>query len=404
MHSLKSPASKMKRSSYNFGLINTASYITLCVIMLQVFRDMPTNGTRFASSFLFVLFGVGLALFLKTENKPRLVHLYLAIQTLLTLGVFFIAPKGALEVQTLYFILSAQAMLFLPLRQGFYWLAMLTLVTFLGAFSAEGIGLLLGSLAASGGYMFFGLFGASLKQAEEAKRKSQDLLENLYEANAQLKAYAAQEQQLAISEERNRISREMHDSLGHRLTVAVIQLEGAKRLMDTKPEQSSEMIDTTRAELKEGLNELRSSIRALRKPYEEPLELAIAKLAEQFQTATGLKVKVDLVDTVPLPKAVHHALFRAAQEGLTNIQKHAEADNVMIELKQTEQSVCLRVTDDGRGLKEASEVDHYGIQGLKERAEKLGGSLILETTTLEDSSLSKTTLSIDIPLSLPEHV
>ncbi len=366
-----------KQSNYNFWLINAASYVTLFVVTLQVFRDMPTASTGFWAVFFFACFGVGLALFLRLLDRPRLIHVYLAVQTLFTLAVYFIAPAGALEVQTLYFILSAQAMLALPFWQGIYWIVILSGVTFFGAINARGWGLFLGALAASGGYLFFALFGASLKQAEKAKEQSQALLIDLHKANAQLKAYAVQAKQLAVSEERNRIAREVHDSLGHRLTVAVVQLEGAKRLVHAEPDKSATMIDSMRTELKEGLADLRLSVKSLRQDAAEPLQAALASLAQQFELATGTTVHLNLEDVPQLSEPSYHALFRVAQEGLTNVQKHADAQNIRLNLIEEDTDVALSVVDDGNGLNQALSADGYGIQGLKERAAALSADLKL---------------------------
>lgn len=379
--------------NYNFWLINFAAYIVITVVSLQVMQDLTSTSTRIWAGAFFILFTLVLTSFLRLLRHIKILHLYFSIQTCITLAIYFLAPQGTLEVQTLYFILSAQAMLALPYKKGLYWLVVFTLLTFFGAIYARGWGLFLGSLAASGGYLCFALFGASLRRAEMAKEHSNVLLTELQTAHKQLSSYATQAKQLAISEERNRIAREMHDSLGHRLTVAIVQLEGAKRLVNTNPETSADIIDNMRTELKDGLNELRYSISDLRHDREDSIQVALSNLAQQFELSTGIPVVLEIDYVRDLSDAHYHTLYRTAQEGLTNIHKHAQARTIKLNLKEIDQHITLVLSDDGIGLTPKKDYEHYGIQGLEERALALSGSISLE------SNEYGTTLSLSIPLS-----
>ncbi len=293
-------------------------------------------------------------------------------------------------------------MLFLPLIPGLLWIVAFTLITWLGGVVVFGVVSPVGILSAIGGYLFFGTFGASLRQANEARQQSQQLLADLQEAHDQLQAYTAQAEQLAVSEERNRLAREMHDALGHRLTVVVVQLEGAQRLIPTQPDRSAIMIETMRMQLKQALTELRQTVSALRSPDVLPelsksLQTAVSDLAHTFQEATGLSVHLDLPPKLPsLPQSHQLTLYRAAQESLTNVQRHANAQQAWLVITFDAAQITLTVTDDGQGFNIEMGDGRFGLIGLRERAKQLGGSLQLSSTIAGGALLR---LQLPIPTS-----
>jgi signal transduction histidine kinase len=218
------------------------------------------------------------------------------------------------------------------------------------------------------------VFGYALRQAEIARRKNEELLEELKTTQRQL-------QDLAVTEERNRMAREMHDSLGHRLTVTIVQLEGAQRLIPTDPERAARMVGTMRDEMKDALAELRRTVSALRTPIADnlPLEIALSNLSQTFQKNTGIPTHFSASPGFPgLPETHRLALYRAAQEALTNIQRHARASNAWLELNADDQEIRLVMEDDGQGMDEQGENRaSSGLLGLRERAALLGGEIQL---------------------------
>ncbi|MCB8945989.1 MAG: sensor histidine kinase [Ardenticatenaceae bacterium] len=377
---------KRPSSDYNFFLLNVAAFITWGATAVAVTRSITPGIGWFGLShplsiLFFLIFGILLAFFLSLEQKPFYVHLYFVAQTTLILAIYLQDPPNALSIQTLFYILSAQSMLFLPLQQGFIWVLIFYLITIWGEGHVHNwrkdILVYLGML---GGYVFFAAFGSALAQAIAARRQSQQLLDELQEAHKQLKEYALQVQQLAVSEERNRLAQEMHDALGHRLTVAVVQLEGAQRLIPKEPERAAVMVSTMRQQLKEALAELRQTVADLRlSPTDDvPLPVALTRLTHAFQEATGLTIHSDLPATLPeLPASHRHTLFRAAQECLTNVQRHAQAQTVWLTLAAANDTITLAVRDDGQNGAPQIREGHFGLQGLQERAVQLNGRLHL---------------------------
>jgi signal transduction histidine kinase len=278
----------------------------------------------------------------------------------------------------LLFVLGLQAVVVLPRRPALLWLAILVAVSAITTVAHRGVGSAsLVPLAFNGvAFLVVAAFGQAWYETEAARRRNEHLL-------AELRAAQQQARELAVADERNRLAREVHDSVGHRLTVAVVQLEGAQRLIPTDPERAARLIASMREQMKEGLAELRRTVSLLRAPSSAsdtlPFATALTSLAQTFQESTGLVVHVDLPDPPPaLADAQRLALFRAAQEALTNVQRHACAQHIWLTLEATGEDVALTVGDDGRGWPAMNDpTPGIGLRGLGERLRALGGEVCL---------------------------
>jgi signal transduction histidine kinase len=196
---------------------------------------------------------------------------------------------------------------------------------------------------------------------------------------------------LAMSQECNRLARELHDTLGHRLTVAAVQLEGAQKLIPYQPTKAADMIGTVRQQVLEGLTELRGTVAALRTPLPDvlPFPQALSRLVNQFAQATGIPTQLALPNQIiELPTTYRQALYRAVQEGLTNIQKHAQAHDVSVRVDLLHEArmgdgvntaVQVTIDDDGVGLTADARRPGFGLRGLQERAAQLNGHVSVDT-------------------------
>ncbi len=202
----------------------------------------------------------------------------------------------------------------------------------------------------------------------------------LAEANRRLREHAAQVEDLATTKERNRLAREIHDSLGHYLTVVNVQIGAAQAIFTQDQGRALDHLSKARSLTQEGLAEVRRSVAALRaSPTESrPLPEALAKLVEQWN-ATGVRARLVVAGTPRLltPQA-DLTLYRAAQEALTNVGKHARASRVAITMDYNNAgSVRLRVEDDGVGSGDSD--GGFGLLGVRERAQLLGGEVRVRT-------------------------
>lgn len=202
----------------------------------------------------------------------------------------------------------------------------------------------------------------------------------LLEANRQLRHYASTLEQLAVTQERNRLSRELHDTLAHTLSGLAVQLEAVRSLWKSEPKRSYAMLEESLQATRAGLTESRNAIQALRaSPLEDlGLPLALRGLAENAAGRSGAALSLDLpAKTEKLSPDVEQCMYRVAQEALENIVRHAEARQIEMRLAREEKHLVLNIRDDGRGFDPAS-VDaekHFGLKGLRERVAMFGGDL-----------------------------
>jgi signal transduction histidine kinase len=203
----------------------------------------------------------------------------------------------------------------------------------------------------------------------------------LDEAHRRLGEYAVQVEDLATIQERNRLAREIHDSLGHHLTAIHVHLEAARTQLDNQAALApgttlaalGASLDKAQALTGEGLSEVRRSVAALRaSPLEgRSLQEALTTVVDECCRA-GIAAEL-VVRGVPRPllPPAKQALFRAAQEGLTNVRKHAQASQAEVTLDYGNEVVCLTVQDNGLGAVEAG--SGFGLLGVRERVQLLGG-------------------------------
>ena len=189
----------------------------------------------------------------------------------------------------------------------------------------------------------------------------------------------AESTRLGAVEERNRLAREIHDTLAQGLTATALQLESADALLDAGSERAHEPLRRALSLTRSNLEEAKRSVLDLRAaPLEgRPLSEALRALVDRWEAQTGISARYRAVNgSRPLPPSVEAALYRICQEALTNVATHAEAGRVIVRLVATPEQVRLAVEDDGRGF-ETSKVpgDRHGLVGMRERAEVLGGAL-----------------------------
>ncbi|MCC7360781.1 MAG: sensor histidine kinase [Anaerolineales bacterium] len=210
------------------------------------------------------------------------------------------------------------------------------------------------------------------------------LVAELRAAQAKLEAARARDAELAALRERERLARDLHDSLGHALVAISVQLEAIQRLYRVDAERAAAQVDTLKAATRAATDELRRSLAGLRASGlgDRPLDEALRSLAVD----TGRQHDLDVTCRVEpgsarLTPAAAEALWRVAQEALTNVARHAQARRVEVTLTFTPEAARLSVRDDGRGLPEdaatLAAAGHYGLSGLRERLAAVGGALTL---------------------------
>jgi signal transduction histidine kinase len=200
--------------------------------------------------------------------------------------------------------------------------------------------------------------------------------ERLASANERLRRYALLIENQATLQERNRIAREIHDSVGHTLTAQSIQLENVALWLPENLPRATGHLQTARVLGKEALQNVRQSVATIRQPplQEQSLPEALAKLLQDFERTTGIRVASHLQLAQPLPMEMAIALYRIVQEATTNIAKHSQATQVDLSLSEQAQTIVLVIKDNGQGFDPAVNTTGFGLQSMRERSEAFGGT------------------------------
>jgi signal transduction histidine kinase len=203
----------------------------------------------------------------------------------------------------------------------------------------------------------------------------------LVSAHEQLRHYAQQIEDLAAVRERNRIARDIHDSLGHALTAQNIQLRTAVRLWQQDTQRAKPFLEQAERLSAVAMQEVRQAVSTLRADAHEerPLEAAIASLANDFRQGTGIDVVTQIQLDAPVPWAIVRASYRIVQEALTNSCKYAEATEIKIQVSTTPESVYLLIADNGKGFNPNDTSSGFGLQGMQERIATFNGDFQLKT-------------------------
>ncbi|MGN5631063.1 sensor histidine kinase [Streptomyces sp. AC154] len=215
-------------------------------------------------------------------------------------------------------------------------------------------------------------------------------------------AYAEEEARMRTVQERLRIARELHDVIGHNMSMIHVQASSALHRLRKDPAQAQEALTAIKQGSKEGLRELRATLGVLRQVDEEAPTTpspGLSRIDELVSSATraGLDVRVEQSGTrSPLPASVDLAAYRIVQESLTNTVKHSGARHVVVRIRHDARELTLSVQDDGRGGTRSGHEHGSGIAGMTERARALGG-----TVSAEPGSAGGFTVQARLPF--PDH-
>jgi signal transduction histidine kinase len=242
--------------------------------------------------------------------------------------------------------------------------------------------------------------GVSLGQIVDANYRSRKLLEEnreqyklIIEQMNALQQYADKIEHLTLVEERNRLARELHDTVGHTFTSVIMGMDAVSYLMDTSPEQAKQKLEVLRSVTRDGLEAIRMHIHQIA-PDEDELSLSasLMRISEEFGTHTGTLITMttegmecDTIDQIKL------TLIRCLQESLTNAKRHGHASSIEVKLIYRQNDIVLRIADEGRGIDGSQR--GFGLTSMEERLRTLQGSL--EVKSLQNQG---TTLTCTVPM------
>jgi signal transduction histidine kinase len=387
-----------RRQSLIFTVISIALWASVSLRWVTEFMQQEHPLTAVITLIL-LLYGLLLGL------EPALTvtagwrgHLYLITQltlTLIAMLFFFELDFFALLLMPL----TGQAAFIFPRRTAVGWGIIFLVANVIGQIHQFGWpGSLPFIFLYAAAIIFVAAFSRITLSADAARRRSQNLLTELQTAHDQLQTYANQAEELAIAQERNRLARELHDSVAQTLYGLTLQAEAAARkLAAGKTEEVAGYLTEFRDSARQTLQETRLLIFELRPPILDDVGLAAALQArlEAVEGRSGLVYDLEIDKTLALPPAVETGLYRIAQEALNNILKHAQARKISLTMQSAPPNhVQLEIVDDGVGFNPETDGAHgYGLRGMDERVKQLGGAFHLRS-----APQAGTRINVEVPV------
>ena len=231
------------------------------------------------------------------------------------------------------------------------------------------------------------ILGLFLHKLAVTSSERAGLIADLETARKEVELARQSDAELAALRERERLARELHDNLGHALSTLAVQLEAIQRLMAVDPAQTRLQIEEMKNLARTCMEGLRRALSGLRAPGlgDRLLMEALPALVNDTSKRCGLAIECQISDEAGrLPPALAEGIWRVTHEALANVERHAGATKVYVSLERPEKELVLRISDNGTGFPDQAEQrpGHYGLRGLRERVEGVGGTLTLSLAGL----------------------
>lgn len=215
--------------------------------------------------------------------------------------------------------------------------------------------------------------GFAQRNNEEKERKD-ILYRELLDTHKQLKQYVDEVNRLNVVEERNRIARDIHDTLGHNMTALIMQLQMAEHLIKEDIPRAEELLANAAKTAKNSMTGIREVVETLRGAESPIPSEAIGSMIKEFSEKTGVTIKFQIIEeSTTQVTTANLALYRIIQEALTNAIRHGKATEISVSLNYTVDSIGFQVTDNGIGADVVKE--GYGLKGIRERVKAFGGTI-----------------------------
>ncbi len=353
--------------------LDFATYVSMAAMSLLGISGLPSLRSQLLALGLVLIFGFLYRFFFQSGRYEQNRNLYFGSQAAILGLLFLLGSNNSDAFNFLFLILGVHIAAVSSARVATLWIALCFGIVSLITLATRGMDGLYAVLFYSITFVICGFFGYTIQQVEQARDHNQQLVEELQATQKKL-------QELAVVEERNRLARELHDSVKQQIFAVSMQLGAARALLNEEDQAYSPVIEAERLARQAGA-ELTTLIRELRpanlesKPFSEALQEYVTAWSRQNGIIADLRV--DGVLSIPSPG--DEILFRVTQEALANVARHSQARNVIVELTNKDKEIILRVEDDGVGFEVGSVEKGVGLDSMRERLEAVGGHLSIHS-------------------------
>jgi len=348
--------------------LDIATYVSMAAMSLLGISGLPGLRSQLLALGLVLISGVLYRFVFQSGRYEQNRSLYFGAQVVILSLLFLLGSNNSDAFNFLFLILCIHIAVVSTARVAVLWIGLCFGIVSLITLATRGTAGIYAVVFYSVTFVVCGFFGYTIQQVERARDRNQRLVEELQATQRKL-------QELAVVEERNRLARDLHDSVKQQVFAISMQLGAARALLNDGHQAYGPVTEAERLAKQAGA-ELTTLIRELRPPGLESKSLAgalqdyVAEWSRQNGIAADLKVDAS---SIALPEA--ETLFRVTQEALANVARHSQAGNVTVELAREDNEIILTVEDDGAGFDMGRVEKGVGLDSMRERLEAIGGQL-----------------------------
>jgi signal transduction histidine kinase len=349
--------------------LDIATYVSMAAMSLLGISGLSSLRSQLLALGLIIIFGLLYYFVFKSERYIANPNLYFGAQVLILTLLFLLGSNNSDAFNFLFIILSIHIAAVSTAGSAARWIAICFGIESLIILAMHGTQGIYAVLFYSITFIVCGFFGYTIQQVERERDRNQRLVEELQAAQQRLK-------ELAVVEERNRLARDLHDSVKQQVYAISMQLGAARALLEVEHRAYVPVTEAERLAKQTGA-ELTTLIRELRPPGLGRKTLAVALRDYVTEWSRQNRIAVDVnangADGTPVPG--EETLFRVAQEALANVARHSQASHVTVELAHQDEEVTLTVADNGAGFDPGRVQKGVGLDSMRERLEAIGGRL-----------------------------
>jgi signal transduction histidine kinase len=349
--------------------LDIATYVSMAAMSLLGMSGLPSLRLQLLALGLILLFGLLYYFVFKSGRYIANPNLYFGAQVLILTLLFLLGSESRDAFNFLFIILCIHIAVVSTARAAALWIALCFAIESLIILATTGADGIYAVVFYAITFMVTGFFGYTIQQVERERDRNQALVEELQATQTKL-------QQLAVVDERNRLARDLHDSVKQQVYAISMQLGAARVLLEEEHRAYGPVTEAERLAKQAGV-ELTTLIRELRPPSLEhqTLDKALQEYVTRWSRQNGIAADVKLNGASSIPLASEDTLFRVAQESLANVARHSRARHVRVELAHQWDEIALIIEDDGAGFDMGRVEKGVGLDSMRERLEETGGHL-----------------------------
>ena len=355
------------------NFLDIATYVSVVAMSLLGMSRLPNLQSQFLAMGFVLSFALLYHFVFRSERYKRAPGLYFGAQIMILSLLILLGSENNDAFNFLFLMLSIHIAVVSTPRMAILWIVLCFGALSVIILATRGTAGLYAILFYSVTFVVCGFFGYTVQQVERARDQNQQLVEELQAAQQRLR-------DLAVIEERNRLARDLHDSVKQQVFAVSMQLGAARALLGEQDQAYAPVMEAERLARQAGA-ELTTLIRELRPPHLERKTLAEAlqEYMVDWSRQNGIATELNMNGVSSLPLVGDETLFRVAQEALANVARHSQAQHVTLELADHENEIVLVIEDDGVGFDMSQVEKGIGLDSMRERLEAVGGQLSISS-------------------------